>query len=249
MNTKLICHLSIAASLIGTASAATLAVNFSGRATSAGATPDELLTQSGASAGTAAGANGTATFQDIIANYNTSPGVGPLVINGTDGSSANINFVSNGTWSNTASSSRGVVAENATGDLLDGHIEGSSPTGVSVTIDSLNFTGTYDLYVYIGDDAGGRSGSVTVDGVTRTFTSRIYDGTLVNASAGGGAVGDYMLFSGLSGSTQTITMGGIDSSNRTGLNGFEIIGTAVPEPGSTALLGLGGLALILCRRK
>lgn len=34
-----------------------------------------------------------------------------------------------------------------------------------------------------------------------------------------------------------------------GINGFDLVSTAVPEPSSTALLGLGGIALLLRRRR
>lgn len=43
--------------------------------------------------------------------------------------------------------------------------------------------------------------------------------------------------------------GGADGGDRVGAVEFRFTGTAVPEPSSTALLGLGGLALIMRRRK
>lgn len=48
-----------------------------------------------------------------------------------------------------------------------------------------------------------------------------------------------------------IALNGVGSNNRFGINGLQVtyIGTAIPEPTSTALLGLGGLALIMRRRK
>ncbi len=245
-------YFTLAMTLAGVANAATIAANFSGRANNAdpGATPDQLLVQAGTSAGAAAGVNGTTTFTDVTANYNGVGGDGPTTISGTEGSSADIIYSSQGTWSKTATGSRTVAAEDASGDMTDGHIEGNSTNGIFVTLDAINLVGTYDLYVYLGDDAGNRSGSITVDGVTRTYTSQIFNGTFVDASAGGGMAGDYMVFSGLTGTTQTIEMGGIDNPNRTGLYGFELIGTApIPEPSSTALLGLGGLALLMRRKK
>ena len=46
---------------------------------------------------------------------------------------------------------------------------------------------------------------------------------------------------------EILTANGSDAANRVGL--AEVVITTVPEPSSTALLGLGGLALILRRRK
>ncbi|BDS07199.1 hypothetical protein NT6N_22390 [Oceaniferula spumae] len=248
MNTVIITSLAIA--LTSVANASVIAVNFSGRSDNGnpGATPDQLLTQSGASAGIAAGVNGTTTFTDVIASYNGVGGAGPQTILGTDGSSLDLTYTSVGTWSKSASSSRVAAAENASGDLTDGHIEGNNPTGISVTLDNINYTGTYDLYVYLGDDAGGRSASISLGGDTRSYTSQIFDGTFVDASAGGGIAGDYMLFSGLTGTSQTFQLGGVDNANRSGLLGFELVGT-VPEPSSTAMLGLTGLGFILRRRR
>jgi len=60
-----------------------------------------------------------------------------------------------------------------------------------------------------------------------------------------GVEGHYLLISGLSGDLTITTTN--PAGGRAPLAGFQIV--EVPEPSSAALLGLGGLALILRRRK
>lgn len=133
-------------------------------------------------------------------------------------------------------------------------------------IDVAAFGGTYDLILYFdGDgDIEGDSGAVefTVDdGVTPVQT--VYgrdagdqyalqnDGTdplsvyeqIVSTDMANPTVGNYVLFTGLSGTSFVADMSGMVNEQGVALNGFQI----VPEPAS-CLLTLGGLALLLRRR-
>ena len=58
--------------------------------------------------------------------------------------------------------------------------------------------------------------------------------------------GNYILVSGQTASTLTIQGQDRNGAERGSISGFQIV--EVPEPSSAALLGLGGLALILRRR-
>ena len=131
-----------------------------------------------------------------------------------------------------------------------------APTGVAatMTISGLDITKNYNLALISGsNDAGGFGTDFTIIGEgTKTATAASISGT------GNGALtfveGDsHVLFSGISGSTGSITFSVTDSvdpiSANGVLSGLQLESVAVPEPSTTALLGLGGLALILRRRK
>lgn len=119
--------------------------------------------------------------------------------------------------------------------------------GATDPIVSLSFTGlaasqTYDILFY---SARGNNGSVATNiGVTTgTGTGASISDSLNNDSE----VGLFSATTTASGElTLTYTVGG--NSNQVGALNFMSI-TAVPEPSSTALLGLSGLALILRRRR
>ena len=127
-------------------------------------------------------------------------------------------------------------------------------TGVTgtMTISGLDITKNYNLALISGsNDAGGFGTDFTIIGEgTKTATAASISGT------GNGALtfveGDsHVLFSGISGGTGSITFSVTDSSVGANgvLSGLQIESVTVPEPSTTALLGLGGLALIFRRRK
>lgn len=128
-------------------------------------------------------------------------------------------------------------------------------SGSSVTVTNHGYA-QYDLYVITTGDAGNGSGGTatftntgfTVNGVDQGAHDGLgYNGlTLVEAVGGvGGTAGNWVKYTGFTGDL-TITSNS-PSGGRSPFNGFVIV--EVPEPSSTALLGLGGIALILRRRK
>lgn len=129
---------------------------------------------------------------------------------------------------------------------------------------SFNLTGipfaSYDLIVY--DIAGSGQVRGIGDGATTYYTSSpdlsgpgyadnnsstpfIYtQGTSTN-SASPTALADYVEFTSLTGSSQTVSITWISSGPNRRMSGFQILEvTSVPESGSAALTGIG--ALLLC---
>ncbi len=161
-----------------------------------------------------------------------------------------------------------------TGDdaMYKGFFE-TGATAATVSVSGLSYA-QYDVYVYFDGDNGPtyRTGTYTIG--TTTFTVEDSEGTdwkkgqnlagvyqLPNASTPGGGnatwpvspnnnEGNYIKFSGLSGASFNLSMLGAasgDATKRAVINGMQIV--QIPEPSSTALLGLGGLALVLRRRR
>ena len=81
-------------------------------------------------------------------------------------------------------------------------------------------------------------GSAAISGANALFTQTT-DTTGANPTA------DYAIFSGLTGSSQTITSTGAGGSG--GIAGFQII--AVPEPGTMALAVMGGFGVLMMKRR
>ena len=129
-------------------------------------------------------------------------------------------------------------------------------------------TNGYDLIIYSETDRGGvgvgstgaRTSLFTVTEAGGTVSTalteddnsapRTFDGNYV-LSDGNGAGTDYSnytVISGLSASSFSIEVTS-PNGGRGGISGFQIVATAVPEPTSAALLGLGGLGLVLRRRR
>lgn len=131
--------------------------------------------------------------------------------------------------------------------IFDGYYNCFSST---LTLGSIPFS-AYDIHVYFSSDVDGRTGTIS-DGTT-TFS---FATMAIAATSGSNAIftqttdtgignpsADYAVFSGLTGASQTLTInvgGG-------GIAGIQI--TAVPEPGTMALAGLGGLGLLMLRRR
>lgn len=141
------------------------------------------------------------------------------------------------------------------GKLFTGYLDEGGSGSNGFTLSNFGLA-QYDLYLFVAGDQGQAAGGTTsflndgyvVNGVNSgDFTALGFNGgTLVEAQGTvGGVAGNYIKFSNLTGN---LTVASDNSgAGRSPINGFVVV--AIPEPSSTALLGLGGLALILRRRK
>lgn len=190
--------------------------------------------------------NNTASLSDI-ATGNFSAG---SVIDDTGAtvSSATISWTSPNMWY-TGGAPTGTDA----GKLVAGYLDDGGGTGAnSFSINNHGFA-QYDLYIIVAGDGGDGNGGTdsfahggfVVNGADQgAFTALGQNGgVLVEAS--GPTAGNYIKYTGLTGDLTVTTNSG---AGRTPINGFVIV-DAVPEPSSTALLGLGGVTLLLRRRK
>lgn len=149
------------------------------------------------------------------------------------------------TWSGTGTWGRPSIG-GPDGDMMSGHIEATNTGSTSVTVEGLadNYS-KYDVYVYVGDDAGGRIGEIRLNGgPVQTFTSKIFDGTYTLGT-------DYFLFEDVTGDAFTVSVEpfGDLGANRTGIRGVQVVG--VPEPSSVVLaaFALVGLGVAAKRRR
>jgi hypothetical protein len=119
--------------------------------------------------------------------------------------------------------------------VTDG-IYSQSETGyATISFSDLDLSSVYNFSAIGGRNSGGVDGTIAVTTGTGTGGTLLNDGTILDFSVTSDASGDIVL------------VFAAPSSNAT-FNALSIT-TAVPEPSFTALLGLGGLALILRRRR
>ncbi len=167
------------------------------------------------------------------------------------GANSGVSISSTGTWGRTFNNSTGF--NTGTALFNDSMITNYSDTNTgSITLTGVSYA-TYDVYVYSSRPFVQEAG-FTVGGVSRflAFDLNATSGPLEEGSfatqalaEGSRGTGNYIKFSGVTGSSLTIQAESVG--NFMSVNGIQIV--QVPEPSSTALLGLGGLALILRRRK
>jgi hypothetical protein len=146
------------------------------------------------------------------------------------------------TWSGSGTWGRPSIG-GPDGDMMAGHIEATDARSATVTVEGLadNYS-KYDVYVYVGDDAGGRIGEISLNGgPLQTFTSKLFDGTYTAGT-------DYFLFEDVTGDSFTVSVEpqGDLAANRTGIRGVQVVG--VPEPASVVLAGLAVLGLAMGAR-
>jgi len=157
-------------------------------------------------------------------------------------------------WNDTGADDDGRLNVSVMKGFIDSN-QNQAITQSSFTVSEIAYD-LYDLYVYVMSDTQDRTGTVT-DGTTTyhfltdpeslhfsgdPLSADYVDFKQITALDAGSAVnGNYAVFSGLSGATQTITT---DVLGGGGIAAFQIV--EIPEPATLVLLSLGGLLL---RRK
>lgn len=122
--------------------------------------------------------------------------------------------------------------------IMDSNMWGATGAAATVIVAGLTANTQYEIQVFMGDDRNpGRTatiangdGSGTVTGVNGNATS--YIGTFTTGAA-----------------ETTVEFQATNTPNDSTINLSALQVRTVPEPSSTALLGLGGFALIMRRRK
>ena len=142
------------------------------------------------------------------------------------------------------------------GRLFNSFIFGRNPAGAgespdsTVTLTGIPYT-TYDVYVYVGSESGGRIGTIssTAAGTTYSFTTGVVNtdpGTYTQTTdtGAGNPIANYAVFSAQSGGTFDVTVTVGAAQNSLGIYGIQVVDTTgsqspfeawaeanIPDPG------------------
>jgi hypothetical protein len=203
----------------------------------------------------------------------------PVALNDSSGgaTTATANWTSNNLWTTPAADTPGDLRMMR--GYLDS--SDTSTTSVTVAGLPASITsGPYSVILYYDGDNGGnnRVGKYSITGNPTGNASfwaldaanATFNGTYILAQspidpiAGGGAIdsnptaaltvpaGNFMVFTGLTGDTFTLTAQSSvasDTTNRSAVEGIQIVSGTVPEPTGLGLLGLGATAFFARRRR
>ncbi|MFC4992544.1 PEP-CTERM sorting domain-containing protein [Rubritalea tangerina] len=163
--------------------------------------------------------------------------------NDIDGSTIDVTWSHTNGWNTDAT----YVAGNGARELFRNRTD--MQADLVVTFSEINYA-NYDIIVYYALNSAHEfdltaSGSGETIHINPTGQNNAAVDNYLNDEQSLGGTGMWARFTGLTGSNQTLSVSNRESN--VGITGFQIV--AVPEPSATALIGLGGLALIMRRRK
>ena len=240
---RAICLFSIVVTLAASAQAAIIGVNFTGG--SFGGSPViSLLTTD------LAGVIPSGNFNNIVSANNATP----VALVDDSGLATTMTLTiagAAGPYSTIAGA--GINPQGADEKLNTGFLAGNG----TIALSNIPYA-SYSIYVYALNDNESRIQGITVNGVTYyqdppNAASRVdqngatpYPYIRAIGTTSGTATNDanYMLFTGLSGTSQTIVA---NAPGNGYITGFQVVQT--PEPGSALMALLGGVALLGRRRR
>lgn len=126
-------------------------------------------------------------------------------------------------------------------------------SNVNATLTLSGLSGSYDIYAYVNPMYFSGSGTLEEVGLGSTnyylsssssLTSWVRSTNTTDVSV---PASNYVEFTGLSGATQTITV--FANGNAYGLDGIQIIPSAVPEPATLGLMAVAGAGILLLKRR
>ncbi len=226
MNIRKATTLAAIAATVTTASASSIAVSFNRNNDEVFLATDTvgLVAQSNWNQTTPSNARpATGAIADIIDDAGTT-------------TTADLSWNAHGTWANG-----GLATPSA--QMLKGYLDDNGPTGINIDITNIPYA-SYDVYLYFNNDFGG--GTTSLFDIDVNSTNYTTSGSFTQPQAGVFDSGNSIIVTGLSGDLN-LSSGERTNPGISTITGFQIV--EVPEPSSTALLGLGGLALLLRRRK
>lgn len=241
-------------------SAATISFNFAGGRADGATDVTELAP--GDTVG--AGAYQAANWNNLKSDWSGNAGAVPATIvdSTTAATSITLNYDTGDTWNTDLNEATSTDHKLFKRYFDDNTVGGGQPY---VNVNGITDAASgYTVVIYLASDAANSGSNVQLGDlwlqdqqadVGATILSNggaksspmllgdSYTGAYIDASSG--SAGNYVVFTGLT--STNFTLRGDRNGGRMGFAGMQII--TVPEPSSAALLGLGGLALILRRRK
>ncbi len=177
--------------------------------------------------GTGSSVSGSAGVVPIN-NWNNLSGMSftntPLTDNNIAGTTANL----------TTSGAISRWASGSSNQLLNGYIAVNNYGQLTATISNIPYT-NYSIYAYMADSTSGNNEAVSLGGTTYYYgtTNSASYMQITNTNSGNYPTGNYVVATGLTGSTQTATVQGTDQQFGS-FTGFEIVNTTPAIPMAVA---------------